>query len=156
MLLKFWTVEKKCGLYRSCPQSQQRITRLEQISCQTLFFLFSTWTIRCVYDIFFYTNHNSKYKCVLTLFGLYLTSVFWIWNTYAGAELSLAKLDMPLLNWPNIEDFVTSLGNNFIYKWHLWWMIFLKYQVYILVLYTFSQFEYYIVHFFTKIGNSIT
>ena len=29
---------------------------------------------------------------------------------YIGAELSLAKLDMLLLNWPSVEDFITSLG----------------------------------------------
>ena len=31
-----------------------------------------------------------------------------------GAELSLEKLDMLLLNWPSVEDLITSLGNGFL------------------------------------------
>ena len=32
---------------------------------------------------------------------------------YIRAELSLEKLDMLLLNWPSVEDLITSLGNAF-------------------------------------------
>ena len=32
---------------------------------------------------------------------------------YIGSELSLEKLDMLLLNWPSVEDLMTSLGNAF-------------------------------------------
>ena len=39
---------------------------------------------------------------------------------------------------------------------HLPGFFFNKYQVYILVLYSFPHFEYYIVSFFSKIGKSIT
>ena len=67
---------------------------------------------------------------------------------YIGAELSLAKFDMPLLNWPSVEDLITSLNNTF----HLQIAsgindFFFKYQVCILLLYTFPHFELYIVNF---------
>ena len=39
-----------------------------------------------------------------------------------------------------------------ICKWHLGWMIFFKYQVYILVLNNFPHFEYHIEHFFRKLA----
>lgn len=69
-----------------------------------------------------------------------------------GSRAYLAILDMPLLNWQNDEDFITTLSNSFHLCTTFGMNGFCKYQLFILVLheYSFPHFEYHIVHFFLK------
>ena len=56
---------------------------------------------------------------------------------------------MPLLNWPSVEDFITSLGNTFHLKMASRMNDFLNFGT----IYTFPYFEYryYIVNFFENL-----
>ena len=71
---------------------------------------------------------------------------------YVGAELSLAKLDMSLLNWQSVEDFVTSLGITFHLQMASGMNDFLGISSLHFGTIYFPHFEYYIVHFLRKLA----